>query len=138
MLRSAELKTAELRTASDAKECLLVDDSPTVRRIARSFLQKLGFEVDEAESGGAALEKCQARMPNAILLDWNMPVMSGIEFLRLLRRMKGGGTPAVILCTTESDVGHIREAFEAGADEYIMKPFDAEVIRDKLDTLSRV
>jgi len=70
-------------------------------------------------------------MPDAILLDWNMPVMSGIEFLRQLRRESGGERPVVLFCTTENDVDHITEALKAGANEYIMKPFDGEIIQSK-------
>jgi two-component system, chemotaxis family, chemotaxis protein CheY len=114
------------------KSCLVVDDSPIVRRVAGRILKSFGFEVDDAENGQIALEKCAGRLPDVILLDWNMPVMSGIEFLQLLRRMDGGSTPAVIFCTTETDVEHIREAFEVGANEYIMKPFDIDVLRAKL------
>ena len=121
---------------SDASRlCLVVDDSPIVRKIAGRILRGFGFEVDDAENGQIALQKCEYRLPDVILLDWNMPVMTGIDFLRLLRRMEGGSTPAVILCTTETDVDHIREAFEVGADEYIMKPFDVEVLRAKLGGL---
>jgi two-component system chemotaxis response regulator CheY len=114
------------------KRCLITDDSPIVRKVARRILQNLAFEVDEAENGQIALGKCEQRMPDAILLDWNMPVMNGMEFLRSLRAMDGGSTPTVILCTTEGDVGHIREAIEGGADEYLIKPFDAEMLRAKL------
>ncbi len=114
------------------KSCLVVDDSPIVRKIAGRILRGFGFEVDDAENGQIALEKCVYQLPDVILLDWNMPVMSGIEFLQLLRRMEGGSTPAVIFCTTETDVEHIREAFEVGANEYIMKPFDTDVLRAKL------
>ncbi len=74
------------------------------------------------------MEECAKDMPDAILLDWNMPVMSGIEFLRLLRKMDGGQTPIVVFCTTENDIQHIQEAITAGANEYIMKPFDSEII----------
>jgi two-component system chemotaxis response regulator CheY len=73
-----------------------------------------------------------ARMPDAILLDWNMPVMSGIEFLRKLRQAPNGATPKVVFCTTENDLGFIQEALSAGGDEYIMKPFDGEIVKDKL------
>jgi two-component system chemotaxis response regulator CheY len=114
------------------KLCLVVDDSPTIRKISRRILQCLDFEVDEAENGQTALAECEYRMPDVILLDWNMPTMNGIEFLRLLRRMEGGSAPNVIFCTTENDVEHIREAFAAGANEYLMKPFDAEMLRTKL------
>jgi two-component system chemotaxis response regulator CheY len=116
----------------ELKLCLVVDDSPGVRKIARRFLEELHFQVEDAVNGQIALEKCADRMPAAILLDWNMPVMTGIEFLRSLRRMEGGEIPVVVFCTTEDGVGHIREAIEAGANEYIIKPFDAVMLREKL------
>jgi two-component system, chemotaxis family, chemotaxis protein CheY len=115
-----------------SKLCLITDDSPTVRKIARRILTSIGFEVDEAADGQTALEKCEHRMPDVILLDWNMPIMNGIEFLRWLRRTEGGKAPKVVFCTTESNVNHIREAIETGADEYLIKPFDAEMLRAKL------
>ena len=70
-------------------------------------------------------------MPDAILLDWNMPVMSGIEFLEKLREMDGASHPKVVFCTTENDLDHIKRAMDAGANEYIMKPFDSEIIQSK-------
>ncbi len=118
------------------KKCLVVDDSPMIRGVAQRILKSLDFEVNEAENGEIARTKCASNMPEVILLDWNMPVMNGIEFLRHLRAMEGGNLPKVIFCTTESDVEHIREAFEAGADEYLMKPFDAEMLRVKLMNVS--
>jgi len=77
------------------------------------------------------MESCARRMPDVILLDWNMPVMTGIEFLRRLRKMTGGLEPKVVFCTTENDLGHIQEALSAGANEYIMKPFDSDIIETK-------
>jgi len=121
-----------------SKFCLITDDSPTVRKVARRILQSLDFEVDEAENGRLAVEKCGLRMPDVILLDWNMPVMNGIEFIRSLRGMEGGRKPTVIFCTTENDVEHIREAIEGGADEYLIKPFDAETLRAKLASAALV
>jgi len=111
--------------------CLIVDDSRVVRMVARKILQDLNFEIVEAEDGKKALEACQKAMPEAILLDWNMPVMNGIEFLRQLREMPGGDAPKVVFCTTENDLAHIQEAMAAGADEYIMKPFDGDIIQSK-------
>ena len=70
-------------------------------------------------------------MPDAVLLDWNMPVMNGIDFLRALRREPGGNEPIVVFCTTENDMNHIAEAISSGANEYIMKPFDSEIIESK-------
>jgi two-component system, chemotaxis family, chemotaxis protein CheY len=113
------------------KSCLVVDDSKVVRMVARKILAGLNFEIEEAEDGRRAMDACRKRMPDAILLDWNMPVMSGIDFLRELRRLEGGQTPVVVFCTTENDIAHIQEAIGAGANEYIMKPFDSEIIESK-------
>jgi two-component system chemotaxis response regulator CheY len=114
------------------KTCLIVDDSRVIRKVSRHILETLGFAVHEAENGRAALDSCQATMPDVVLLDWNMPVMTGIEFLALLRKYPGGDAPKVVFCTTENDVAHIREAIAAGADEYVMKPFDHETLQIKL------
>src|SRR5205814_7337949 len=84
------------------------------------------FEVEEAGDGQEALTLCEAKMPDVVLLDWNMPVMSGMEFLRLLRQRGHSDQPKVVFCTTENDMAHIRAALEAGADEYVMKPFDRD------------
>jgi two-component system, chemotaxis family, chemotaxis protein CheY len=114
------------------KQCLVVDDSRVMRKIARRILQELQFTTDEAEDGAAALEICRRSMPDAILLDWNMPAMSGIEFLRALRREPSGDKPIVVYCTTENDITHITEAVGAGANEYLIKPFDKEIVEAKL------
>lgn len=113
------------------KTCLVVDDSRVVRKVARKILEGLDFSCDEAEDGQQAMERCLKQMPDAILLDWNMPVMTGIEFLRRLRKMSGGDAPRVVFCTTENDLAHIQEALSSGADEYIMKPFDSDIIQNK-------
>lgn len=113
------------------KTCLIVDDSKVIRMVARKILQELKFETVEAADGKAALDSCKNKMPEAVLLDWNMPVMSGIEFLREMRALPGGSGPVVVFCTTENDIEHIQEAIEAGANEYIMKPFDSEIIQAK-------
>lgn len=113
------------------KSCLIVDDSRVVRKVARRIAEDLGFQCDEAEDGQKAYDACQDSMPDAILLDWNMPIMSGIEFLEKLREMDNGGHPKVVFCTTENDMNHIQRAIQAGANEYIMKPFDSEIIESK-------
>lgn len=113
------------------KKCLVVDDSKVVRMVARKILEGLGFEILEAADGREALERCCNGMPDAVLLDWNMPIMNGIEFLREMRARPGGDAPVVVFCTTENDMEHIREALSAGANEYIMKPFDSELIEAK-------
>jgi two-component system chemotaxis response regulator CheY len=113
------------------KTCLVVDDSGVVRKVARRIVETLNFSVIEAEDGEKALEACKRSMPEAVLLDWNMPVMDGLEFLVNLRRMPGGDMPKVVFCTTENGMDHIARALEAGADEYIMKPFDKDIVADK-------
>jgi len=113
------------------KTCLVVDDSGVVRKIARRILEEMHFEITEADDGEKALEVCKLAMPDAVLLDWNMPVMDGYEFLGHLRRLPGGDTPKVVFCTTENGVDHISRALHAGADEYIMKPFDREIVAAK-------
>ena len=118
--------------------CLIVDDSRVVRQIARKILEELKFTCSEAEDGKKAYEACQVAIPDAVLLDWNMPVMNGIEFLRLLRKMPGGDKPKVLFCTTEADLNHIREALAAGANEYIMKPFDSDIIQTKFSQIGLI
>ena len=113
------------------KSCLIVDDSRVIRMVARRILEQLSFEILEAVDGQDALNVCRRQMPDVILLDWNMPVMNGLEFLKNLRGSEGGDGPVVVFCTTENDIGHIRQAIEAGANEYIMKPFDRDIIEAK-------
>jgi len=113
------------------KQCLVVDDSKVIRRVARRILEELNFSVEEAVDGKDALTKCQAAVPSVVLLDWNMPVMDGLEFLKALRADEALDQPVVVFCTTENDMSHIRTAIEAGANEYIMKPFDREIIEAK-------
>ncbi len=114
------------------KHCLVVDDSAVIRKVARRILEGLSFRITEAEDGEQALAVCRNQMPDAVLLDWNMPVMDGYEFLKQLRLMPGGADPKVVFCTTENDVGHIARALHAGANEYIMKPFDKDIMMAKL------
>ncbi len=113
------------------KTCLIVDDSRVVRKVAARIVQDLGFSYREAEDGQKAYEACLESMPDGIILDWNMPVMSGIEFLEKLRQMEGGDKPKVVFCTTENDMSRIQRAIRTGANEYIMKPFDSEIIQSK-------
>ena len=120
------------------KTCLVVDDSSVIRKVARRILEGLEFEIMEAEDGEQALEACRRKLPDAILLDWNMPKMDGYEFLRSLRKLPGGDGPKVVFCTTENDVAHIARALHAGANEYIMKPFDKEIVEAKLQEVGLI
>ncbi len=114
------------------KVCLIVDDSKVIRKVARRILEALNFEVREAVDGREALVSCLASPPDVVLLDWNMPVMSGMDFLRALRASSIGQLPKVVFCTTENGLAHIRAAIDAGADEYVMKPFDRDTLESKL------
>ncbi|MGL4635879.1 MAG: response regulator [Beijerinckiaceae bacterium] len=117
------------------KHCLVVDDSAVIRKVARRILEGMDYMIMEAEDGSKALDVCAVHMPDAILLDWNMPVMDGYEFLKLLRKVENGKKPKVVFCTTENDVAHIARAMHAGADEYIMKPFDREILVTKFQQI---
>ena len=120
------------------KHCLIVDDSAVIRKVAKRIMESLELRTTEAEDGQQALAACRAEMPDAVLLDWNMPVMDGYEFLKELRRMPGGTDPKVVFCTTENDVAHIARAMHAGADEYVMKPFDKAIMTAKLQEVGVV
>jgi two-component system chemotaxis response regulator CheY len=120
------------------KTCLVVDDSSVIRKVARRILEGLDFQIMEAENGEEAIETCKRQLPDAILLDWNMPKMDGYDFLRVLRRLPGGDGPKVVFCTTENDVAHIARALHAGANEYIMKPFDKDIVQAKFEEVGLI
>ena len=120
------------------KRCLIVDDSRVVRKVASRIVRDLEFEVVEAGDGAEALQHCRETMPDAVLLDWNMPVMNGLDFLRALRREEEGDKPVVLFCSTENDSDHIGEAIRTGANEFIIKPFDASIIESKFSEVGLV
>lgn len=116
-----------------ARMCLVVDDSRVVRKVARRILEAGGYAVTEAEDGSKALDACRAALPDCVLLDWNMPIMNGLEFLKALRAEFGPDNPPVVFCTTETDMSFIEQAIENGAQEFIMKPFDSEILLGKFE-----
>ena len=120
------------------RTCLVVDDSTVIRKIARRILEEMNFQIIEAEDGEKALEACRRSLPDAVLLDWNMPVMDGFEFLTNLRRMPGGDQPKVVFCTTENGIDHIARALNAGANEYIMKPFVKDIVAAKFQEVGLI
>ena len=115
------------------KTALIVDDSAVIRKVARRIMETLNLKVSDAEDGEKALAICAAAMPDVILLDWTMPNMDGYAFLKALRQSYEGHKPKVLFCTTENEVGAIARALHAGADEYIMKPFDRDILEAKLE-----
>ena len=114
------------------KHCLVVDDSRVIRKVACRIFGDLNFETEEAEDNASALEVCRHKMPDLILLDETTPAASGFQFLRALRKEPFGQRPVVVYCVTEKDLNHITEALGAGANDYILKPFDRAVIQAKL------
>ena len=102
-----------------------------MRKVASRILEALDFEPIEAGDGLEALSVCRAAMPDVVLLDWTMPVMDGVEFLRALRAEPGGDSPVVVFCSAQDEPGRMAQALEAGADEYIMKPFDGDIVATK-------
>ena len=121
-----------------SKTCLIVEDSRVIRKVVHNIMDGLGYTSREAEQGQLAVEECQKEMPGLVLLDWNMPVMNGLDFLKALRAMPGGDAPKVIFCTTENELARIQEGLAAGADEYIMKPFDSDIVKSKLEMLGLI
>lgn len=117
------------------KRCLIVDDSRVIRRVAGRIVEDLGFKVEEAADGAKALDASKVSLPDVVLLDWGMPNMNGIEYLTELRKLPNGTEPRVVFCTAENDVEHIQTALDAGANEYIMKPFDGEIVRAKFEII---
>lgn len=111
--------------------CLIVDDSRIVRKVASCILQNMRYETREAVNGADALDFCRIEMPDAILLDWTMPVMNGLDFLRALRREEKGQAPKVLFCAGQNDPEFIAEALNSGADDFILKPFDSLTIQSK-------
>ena len=137
--RNSTAAVAAKRESEDTmKTCLVVDDSSVIRKVARRILEGLDFQIMEAENGEEAIETCRKQLPDAILLDWNMPKMDGYDFLRVLRRLPGGDRPKVVFCTTENDVAHIARALHAGANEYIMKPFDKDIVEAKFQEVGLI
>jgi two-component system chemotaxis response regulator CheY len=120
---------------STGKTCLIVEDSRVIRKVAHTIMDGLGYTSREAENGQLAVDECKKALPDLVLLDWNMPVMNGLDFLKALRAMPGGDAPTVIFCTTENEMSRIQEGMAAGANEYIMKPFDSDIIKSKLEML---
>jgi two-component system chemotaxis response regulator CheY len=115
-------------------DVLVVDDSPVIRKVARRILDGMRFMTREADDGRTALQACAEAMPDAILLDWSMP-MDGYDFLRELRKMPGGRKPRVVFCTTENDIAQIARAMHLGASDHMLKPFDREIVRAKFEEI---
>jgi len=115
---------------------LVIDDSPVVRKIAQRILEGMGLRSLEAPGGREALAACSISMPDAILVDASMPSPDGYEFLSRLRQMPRGDRPKVVFCVSENDVAKIARAMHAGADDFVMKPFEGDHLRSKFAFLT--
>lgn len=116
------------------RRCLIIDPSSMVRRVAARIIRELGLDALDAKTGQEGLDVCADRMPDAIMIDWTLPDMQADQFLNELDGIlarSNGARPTVIFCSGERSVSRIVDALKAGADEYIMKPFDSDIIRSK-------
>lgn len=129
--------TPRAAAAPVARTCLIVDDSRVIRKVSSKIALSLGYVPIEAENGEEALARCKKSMPDLVLTDWNMPEMDGIEFVRRLRSIPTPKEPTVVFCTSNGGAKDIHDGIAAGADDYIVKPFDEAALRAKLEQLGR-
>jgi two-component system, chemotaxis family, chemotaxis protein CheY len=118
-----------------SKRCLIVDDSRVVRKLSRKIAEELGYRVAEAENGEEALARCRTGMPDLVITDWQMPVMSGVEFVARFRAIPGANRAKVMFCTSKGEATDIHEGISAGADDYIVKPFNEAALKAKVERL---
>jgi two-component system chemotaxis response regulator CheY len=118
-------------------KALVVDDSRTIRTILRRILVEIGYQVSEAANGVEALQVIEASGNDIalVLADWNMPEMNGLDLLKRLRQKPELSSVVVVMVTTEAELGHMASALEAGANEYVMKPFTKEILKEKLEMI---
>jgi CheY-like chemotaxis protein len=123
--------------AAVQRTCLIVDDSRVIRKVSSKIAISLGYVPIEAENGEEALARCKRSMPDLVLTDWNMPEMDGIAFVTKLRSIPTPKEPVVVFCTSNGEAKDIHDGIAAGADDYIVKPFDEAALRAKLEKLGR-
>ena len=123
--------------AAAKRTCLIVDDSRVIRKVSSKIAISLGYVPVEAENGEEALARCKKSMPDLVLTDWNMPEMDGITFVTKLRGIPTPKEPVVVFCTSNGEAKDIHDGIAAGADDYIVKPFDEAALRAKLEKLGR-
>lgn len=113
-------------------KCVIADDSKIIRMVLSKIFLGLGFEVFEAEDGEDVIEKCIENQPEVVVMDWWLPIIDGIDVLYKIRNSKQIRAPKIIFCSSNTDPEKISEALQGGADDYLMKPFDEEIIKSKL------
>lgn len=115
--------------------CLIADDSKVIRLLLSKIIGNMGFDVIEAEDGEDVVELCQLKEPDLVIMDWQLPVLDGIDALYKIRDMRLSRQPKVIFCSSYNDLARIEQAIEGGADDYIIKPFDEDIVASKLSIL---
>ena len=119
-------------------KCIIADDSRIIRMLLSKIMVNLGFEVIEAEDGEEVVEMVELNEPSIVIMDWRLPALDGIDALYKIRSLKKIQQPKVMFCSSIIDIEKIREALDGGADDYIMKPFDEEIIISKLEILGLI
>ena len=117
------------------KNCLIVDDSNSIRKVTVRILEGLDFKVAEADGEPAALAACEAEMPDCVIVDWHVPDMDSLRFLKMLRGMPGGDGPKILYCLSENDPMAVTKAIRHGADGYILKPFDTDSLKSSFEAV---
>lgn len=119
-------------------KCLVADDSKIIRMLFNKIMGNLGFDVIEAEDGEEVVELCQLNEPDVIIMDYRLPVLDGIDAMYKIRSSKISKQPKIIFCSSLNDIDTIKDALNSGADDYVLKPFDEEIIASKLAILGLV
>ena len=119
-------------------QCLIADDSKIIRMLLNKIMSNLGFDVTEAEDGEEVVELCQLNEPDLIIMDYHLPVLEGIDAMYKIRSSRISKQPKIIFCSSLNDITIIKDALDGGADDYIIKPFDEEIIISKLAILGLV
>lgn len=119
-------------------KCLIADNSKIIRMLLAKIISNLDWDVVEAEDGEEAYEVFQLQSPDLVIMDWRLPIMEGIDVLYKIRDSKNNKQPKVMFCSSVVDIEKIKEALDGGADDYIMKPFDEEIIYSKLAILGLI
>ena len=112
--------------------CIIADDSKTMRMLLIKIMENFGYTVGEAEDGEDLLEQCTADMPDLIISDWNLPLIDGIDVLYKIRSNRTVRQPVFMFCSYIKDTEIIKQALKGGADDFIMRPFDEDIIAQKL------
>ena len=118
--------------------CIIADDSKIMRMLLRKIIENFGFEVSEAEDGEDVLEQCVTFQPDLIISDWNLPLIDGIDVLYKIRLDRKIKQPKFMFCSYVSEAAIIRQAIDGGADDFIMRPFDEDIIAGKLAILGMI